>query len=177
MRSRMAGRSFLYCSPSFTVATRLFPAMIASGDGVCADAAKVKQRKLPTMINKRLHMENSTEMWFQTIAGLLNSLDHGFFGVERGLGGLCHANKQVAHFRGAAQKPGYADHDQNARGTDGQLLAVKHVNTSQAAGTIKAAFDQTHFEYFAISPRPHQAANTNMSCQQNGLKYHVVPGG
>src|ERR1700686_1769098 len=57
MRSRMAGRSILYCSPSFIVATRLLAAMIASGDGVCADAAKGKQRKLPAMINKRLHME------------------------------------------------------------------------------------------------------------------------
>src|ERR1700693_668621 len=54
MRSRMAGKSILYCSPSFIVATRLLAAMIASGDGVCADAAKVKQRKLPAMINKRL---------------------------------------------------------------------------------------------------------------------------
>src|SRR5258705_13967467 len=57
MRSRMAGRSILYCSPSFIVATRLLAAMIASGDGVCADAAKVNQRKLPAMINKRLHMD------------------------------------------------------------------------------------------------------------------------
>src|SRR5258705_12643375 len=57
MRSRMAGRSILYCSPSFIVATRLLAAMIASDAGVCADAAKMKQRKLPAMINKRLHME------------------------------------------------------------------------------------------------------------------------
>src|SRR4051812_9315658 len=126
MRSRMAGRSFVYCSPSLIVVTRLLAAMIASGEGVCADAAKVKQRKLPAMINKRLHMENPTEMRVPGNCRLLNSnlrpLDHGFSGVERGLTRLCHANKQVGHFRGAAQKPGYADHDQNAGGTDGKLL-------------------------------------------------------
>jgi hypothetical protein len=44
------------------VVTRLLAAVIASGDGVCADAAKVKQRKLLAMINKRLHMKNPTEM-------------------------------------------------------------------------------------------------------------------
>ena len=29
----------------------------------------------------------------------------------------------------------------------------------------------------SIRPTPHQAANTNINCQQNGLKYQVVPGG
>jgi len=54
----MAGSSILYCSPSFIVATRLLAVTTASGDGVCADAAKVIQRKLPAMINKCLHMKN-----------------------------------------------------------------------------------------------------------------------
>src|SRR5258705_11513337 len=114
MRSRMAGKSILYCSPSFIVATRLLAAMIASGDGVCADAAKVNQRKLPAMINKRLHMD-PPEMCVPSNCRLLNSnlrpLDHGFFGVDLGLTGLCHADKQVGHFRRAVQKPGYDDHD------------------------------------------------------------------
>src|SRR5256885_12475050 len=121
MRSRMAGRSFLYCSPSFTVATRLFAAVIASGDGVCADAEKVIQRKLPTTINERLHMENPTEGNCRLLNSNLRPCC-SFFGAERGLGGLCHADKQVGHFRRAAQKPGYADHDQNAGGANGKLL-------------------------------------------------------
>src|SRR3954467_4558356 len=56
-------------------------------------------------------------------------------------------------------------------------MTMTNANRIQAAAMVKAAFDQTHFEYFAISPTPHQAANTNRNCQQNGLKYHVVPGG
>src|SRR6266576_1413320 len=126
MRSRMAGRSILYCSPSFIVATRLLAAMIASGDGVCADTDKVKQRKLPAMINKRLRMKNPTEMCILSNCRLLNSnlrpLDHGFSAVERGLTGLCHADKQAGPLPRAAQKTGYADHDQNAGGTDGKLI-------------------------------------------------------
>ena len=58
-----------------------------------------------------------------------------------------------------------------------QVMTMTNANRIQAAAMVKAVFDQTHFEYFAISPRPHQAANTNRSCQQNGLKYQVVPGG
>jgi len=42
--------------------------MIASGDGVCADAAKVKQRKLLAMINKRLHMKTPQKCESQAIA-------------------------------------------------------------------------------------------------------------
>jgi hypothetical protein len=47
--------------------------MIASGDGVCADAAKVKQRKPPAMIDKRLHMKNPTEMRVPSNRRLLDS--------------------------------------------------------------------------------------------------------
>src|SRR4051794_12262524 len=124
MRSRMAGKSILYCSPSLIVVTRLFAAVIASGDGVCADAARVKKRTLPAIIN--LHMRNSTEICLLSDCRLLNSnlrpVDCGFFGTERGLGGLCHADKQVGHFRRAAQKPGYPDHNQNAGSANGKLL-------------------------------------------------------
>src|SRR4051794_12459873 len=125
MRSRMAGKSILYCSPSLIVVTRLLAAVIASGDGVCADAAKVKKRTPPAIIN--LDVRKPTEICLsQAIAGLLNGnlrpLDYSFFGVEGGLIGLCHADKQVGHFRRAAQKPRYADHDQNAGSANGKLL-------------------------------------------------------
>src|SRR3954466_12929960 len=100
MRSRMAGKSILYCSPSLIVVTRLFAAVIASGDGVCADAARVKKRTLPAIAN--LHMRNPTEIRLcQAIAGLLNSNlrpFYSFFGVELGLIGLRHPDKQVGHF-------------------------------------------------------------------------------
>src|SRR3954464_7571127 len=104
MRSRMAGRSFLYCSPSFTVAARLFAAVIASADGVCADAATVNHRTVPAMIHKRLLMTCPTEISVPDNCGLstsnLRPLDYGLFGVERGF--LSHADKQVGHFRRAA---------------------------------------------------------------------------
>ena len=108
------------------MATRLLAAIIASGGGVCADAAKVKQRKMPPMANERLHIKNPTEMRAPGNRRLMSSnlrpLDHGFSGLGRGLVRLCHTDKQVGHFRRAVQKPGYGHHDQNAGRTDRKLL-------------------------------------------------------
>jgi len=41
----MPGSSALYCSGSFMVVTRLRAAIIASGDGACADAAEIEENK------------------------------------------------------------------------------------------------------------------------------------
>src|SRR6516225_1710030 len=77
MRSRMAGRSILYCSPTFIVATRLLAATIASGGGVCADAAKAKHRKMPAMIDKCLHIKHLTGVRVPSHCRLLDPASYG----------------------------------------------------------------------------------------------------
>src|SRR5436190_23943534 len=53
MFSRMAGKSALYWSDSFSVMTRLRAADMASGDGVCAGATPIESRNtLPTIIRR-----------------------------------------------------------------------------------------------------------------------------
>jgi hypothetical protein len=43
------------------VVTRLLAIVIASDDGVSAEAGKIRQRKIPTPTDKRLDMDHSTE--------------------------------------------------------------------------------------------------------------------
>ena len=112
------------------------------------------------MINKRLHMENPTEMCVPGNCRLLNSnlrpLDHGFFGVELGLSGLCHADKKVRHFRRAAQKPGYADHDQNARverrPDERQRVSLGHIVIDQVGPNSPAADRSLAFQAGTLPP-------------------------
>ena len=50
----MTGSSDLYWSGSFSVVTRLRAAVMASGDGACADAAEIENRSIQKAINGRL---------------------------------------------------------------------------------------------------------------------------
>src|SRR5271165_6536879 len=52
----MPGSSALYCSGSFMVVTRLRAAVMASGDGVCADEPQTESKSTLAIINRRLDM-------------------------------------------------------------------------------------------------------------------------
>ena len=43
------------------VVTRLRAAVMASGEGVCADAPEIENRSMHVMINRRLAMDSSDE--------------------------------------------------------------------------------------------------------------------
>src|SRR5713226_6314210 len=57
--SRMPGSSALYWSDNFMVVTRLRAAVMASGDGACADTAQIENTSMLTMSNRRLDMVSS----------------------------------------------------------------------------------------------------------------------
>src|SRR5216683_7737435 len=55
----MPGSSALYWSDNFMVVTRLRAAVMASGDGACADTAQIENTSMLTMSNRRLDMVSS----------------------------------------------------------------------------------------------------------------------
>src|ERR1700722_5785539 len=57
----MPGSSALYCSGNFMVVTRLRAAVIASGDGACANAAEIEKTSAPAIISRRLDMGSSND--------------------------------------------------------------------------------------------------------------------
>src|ERR1700731_80067 len=57
----MPGSSALYCSGNFMVVTRLRAAVMASGDGACAEAAEIEKTSALAIINRRLDMGSSND--------------------------------------------------------------------------------------------------------------------
>src|ERR1700680_1935934 len=58
-----------------------------------------------------------------------------------------------------------------------QVMTIRNAKAIHAKATISAARDRIRTCSWATAPTPHHAANTNINCQANGLKYQCVPGG
>src|SRR5216684_7256264 len=58
-----------------------------------------------------------------------------------------------------------------------QVMTIRNAKAIHAKATTSAARDWITACSWATPPTPHHAANTNINCQANGLKYQCVPGG
>src|ERR1700680_2278780 len=58
-----------------------------------------------------------------------------------------------------------------------QLITITNANAIHASASASASRDRMMNSSLAAPPTPHHAANTNINCHANGLKYQVVPGG
>ena len=56
-------------------------------------------------------------------------------------------------------------------------MTITNAKAIHAKATISARRDRIRNCSWAMPPTPHHAANTNIICQANGLKYQCVPGG
>src|SRR5260221_659358 len=101
----MAGRSALYCSGNFIVVTRVRAAVMASGEGVCADEAEIENRSRLATINGRPDMGSSNdgsrdENGFSRARSLSRtSAPFARTNVAKGASGLTHFHRVIHHWR------------------------------------------------------------------------------
>src|SRR5258708_36087076 len=58
-----------------------------------------------------------------------------------------------------------------------QVITIRNAKAIHAKANINTTRDRIRNCSWATPPTPHHAANTNINCQANGLKYQCVPGG